>query len=144
MFVSLGKKPGQSRVNVIQPHPPLSKEKRCNVHLWGKKDYLDFPLLYNIISKTNNKSIFTQSSIEVIQNYIGKTCATFSTNQMQVKPLATRSLSFSSALYDLLVSTLGSDWLFEMFSFILTGRYYYLVLILSHLECAFPFCSYKI
>ena len=80
MFVSLGKKPGQSRVNVIQPHPPLSKEKRCNVHLWGKKDYLDFPLLYNIISKTNNKSIFTQSSIEVIQNYIGKTCATFSTN----------------------------------------------------------------
>ena len=44
-----------------------------------------------------------------------------SQNDAKVKPLASRSLSFSGGLYNLLVSTLSSDWFLEMFYFFLIG-----------------------
>ena len=33
MFVSLGKQPGQSRVSVIQPHPPPSPKKKDAMYI---------------------------------------------------------------------------------------------------------------
>ena len=85
--------------------------------------------LFNVIRETNSRSIYTQLRIELNWFYSSRQlenlCYPLNQSDAKVKPLATRSLSFSGALYHLFVSTLSSDWLLEMFYFVLIGWYYF-------------------